>query len=149
MRFSLPRHLVWSVPALLVIVAGGCTGRARDGKRFVPSVENARQALEAALRDWQAGSQPGKVASTSPSVQVVDSHRQPGQRLASFEILGEVGGEGPRCFLVRLSLQQPAQEARARYVVVGVDPLWVFREEDFEMLTHWDHPMSEPDEKKK
>ena len=27
-------------------------------------------------------------------------------------------------------------------VVVGIDPIWVIRHEDYEMLTHWSHPVA-------
>jgi hypothetical protein len=26
-------------------------------------------------------------------------------------------------------------------VVIGIDPLWVFRHEDYDLLLHWEHPM--------
>jgi hypothetical protein len=44
-------------------------------------------------------------------------------------------------FTVKLTLEDPATELKARYVVVGIDPVWVFRQEDYDMLSHWDHPM--------
>jgi hypothetical protein len=28
-----------------------------------------------------------------------------------------------------------------RYNVLGRDPIWVFRLEDYEMISHWEHPM--------
>ena len=43
--------------------------------------------------------------------------------------------------IVRLVLAGPAEERRERYVVVGLDPVWVFAYPDYEMLMHWDHPM--------
>jgi hypothetical protein len=39
---------------------------------------------------------------------------------------------------VRLHLDNPAAEERAKFVVFGIDPLWVYRQEDYEMLIHMD-----------
>ncbi|HVW02959.1 MAG TPA: hypothetical protein VHB77_21545, partial [Planctomycetaceae bacterium] len=61
----------------------------------------------------------------------------------SYQILGEVPGDTPRCYAVRLKLTDPDAEERARFVVVGIDPLWVFRYEDFQLIAHWDHRMAE------
>ena len=59
------------------------------------------------------------------------------QQLKAFEIVGEetaASGSAPRYFKVRLTLAKgPPQEVR--YVVVGIDPLWVYREKDFDSLS--------------
>jgi hypothetical protein len=122
---------------LLLAGCGGSTGY----ERFIPAEDRARQALEAALEAWQSGEPHGPVAGTVPPVEFVDSHHKPGQRLRAYSILGMAPGDGPRVFTVKLTLANPGEEVRARYVVMGLDPLWVIRNEDFEMLAHWDHPM--------
>jgi hypothetical protein len=122
--------------AVCLLAAAGCQDEARDPARYVPSEETARQALEQALSAWRECQEPRRVGNTV--VQVADAHRRPGQRLRRYVILGEVPGEAPRCFAVRLSLEGPSEEVRARYIVLGIDPLWVFRHEDFEMLSHWE-----------
>ena len=109
----------------------------------MPAASLARTALEAALSDWQQGHGPGEISTGSSAVQVVDTHRRAEQRLESFEILGEVGGDAGRCFAVRLTLANPDEVQKARFIVVGISPLWVVREEDFTMLTHWEHPMTD------
>ncbi len=134
---------------LLLTLALGCESR-QSYDRYIPAPEAARRALEAALAAWQNGQRPGRVDAVSPPAQVVDSHRRPGQRLRSYEILGEVKGSGPRCFTVRLLLENPREEQKVRFLVVGIDPLWVFRQEDYDMMAHWEHPMSDegtPDSK--
>jgi hypothetical protein len=124
---------------LLVICLGlaGCGGRP-DATRYVPAEAVAREALEAGLRAWQDGQPPGRVAGSSPAIEVVDTLRRPGQRLASFEILGEVPGNGPRCFAVRLALANPGEIVTERFCVLGIDPLWIFRQEEYEMFLHWE-----------
>jgi hypothetical protein len=127
---------------LAVAAICGCARQPESAKRsFVPAPELSRAALEAALIDWQAGLPPGQIDRLPVTVQVVDQHRREGQELEEFEIMGEAPGSAPRCFAVRLKLRRPEAEEKVRYVVVGINPLWVFREEDFDGLSHWDHAM--------
>lgn len=131
-----PSMCLW-LAAGCAAVAAGCGSRLSNA-RYSPPTESARGALEAALRSWQEGQPPGKLEGVSPTVMLVDNCRRPGQTLRGFTILGETPGEGPRCFAVRLRLENPAEEQRVRFVVFGIDPLWVFRYEDYEMMIHWD-----------
>jgi hypothetical protein len=132
---------------LLAAVLAGC-GADKGFERYVPAPEDARRALETALTAWQDGKPAGPITDTTPGVAVADTTRRPGQTLRSFRVLGEVSGNGPRCFAVRLELDNPAETQTARYVVVGIDPLWVFRQEDYDRLAHWEHPMDEGDKGK-
>jgi hypothetical protein len=121
---------------LLVGVLVLLTACSRQGTRtqdFNPSSDKARQALEAALDSWQSGNPHGKVPGTSPAVEAMDVKWRSGQKLKSYEILGEESGTEPRFFKVRLT---PAQgpPVEVRYAVVGIDPLWVYREEDYKSL---------------
>jgi hypothetical protein len=126
------------------LLLGAVAGCGRDDRaRFTPAEGVAVRALESGLVAWQHGQPPGPVAGTSPVVQVVDGYRRPGQRLAQFEILGTAPGDGPRVYAVRLILDGPREEKRVRFVVLGINPLWVLRYEDYEMLAHWDHPMDD------
>jgi hypothetical protein len=121
------------------LILGGC-GRRRD-TRFIPTEEVAHRTLEVALSAWQQGKQPPSVVQEkSPLIRLVDTLtlQKSGQKLAAFSVLGPTTGDAPRCFAVRLTLDNPREEVRARYVVVGLDPLWVVRYEDHEMLCHWD-----------
>jgi hypothetical protein len=130
-----------TILSALLAVAIGCS-RPAGHERFIPAEDKARQSLEQALAAWQRGKAGGPVEGTaSPVVQFVDSHHKPNQRLRSFNVLGLAPGDGPRVFTVKLALENPGEEIKARYVVVGLDPLWVIRQEDFDMLAHWDHPM--------
>jgi hypothetical protein len=116
---------------LIAAIASGCGGASNgDNSRYVPSERSARAALDAALSAWQRGESAGKLASTSPTIEVVDTKRPEGQKLARFEIIKEEPGDGPRWFTVRLVLE-PQGESEARYVVIGNDPIWVFRDSDY------------------
>jgi len=113
---------------------GGCSRHGTKTQDFTPPADKARQALESALNHWQNGNPHGAVPGTSPSVEVMDVKWRGGQKLKSYEILGEEPGTEPRFFKVRLT---PAQgpPVEVRYAVVGIDPLWVYREEDYKSLS--------------
>lgn len=126
---------IYSFKALLVLcvfcsLLVGCSSKGYD--KYIPSEDKARQALEATLNAWRDGKKPGAVEGAPVPVQAVDSQWQVGKKLRSYEIIGEEPNEGPRVFSVRLTLQRPAgQQATVRYYVVGKDPLWVYREDDY------------------
>src|SRR5690348_13239843 len=94
-------------------LTAGCGGD-KDTGRYVPPAEAARQALEASLRAWRDGRPPGEVGTAAPAVILVDNCRRPGQTLEGYTILGEAPGDGPRCFAVRLRLENPTEELRVR-----------------------------------
>ena len=125
---------------LLVVAAVGCTEPA-DPNRYYPPEDRARQALEAALTGWEQGAPTGQVPGTAnPTVLLADNQRSPTQRLKAFTVLGAAPGDGPRVFTVRLTFENPAAEQKVRFVVVGIDPVWVFRHEDYEMMSMWCPP---------
>jgi len=126
-----------------LLAAGvGCSGRSPRAEDFVPVEAAARAALDASFKAWAAGDAGSRAAGTATPVEVADGLRTKGRTLVSYDILGPVPADAPRCFAVRLTLGNPAQELRERYVVVGLDPVWVWRHDDYVMLTHWDHAMS-------
>ncbi len=132
-------HPPLGLVAVLALALAGCQ-KDPGVERFFPEPQAASAALTAALREWQAGTPPGHIATFSRPLYVVDSQRRPGQKLEEFEILGEVPGSTRRCFAVRLRFSSPSAEETARYVVVGDVPLWIFRHEDYEVTAHWEHP---------
>jgi hypothetical protein len=136
-RIGISRDLL----ALLVTVyLYGC-GPSNSAARYVPSESVARQALEAALTAWQKGSGTSLSLDNNTTIEVIDRERRAGQTLTEFKILGEVSVEGGRWFEVEMRLDHPAQIEQVRYCVIGINPLWVFRQSDYEVLGHWDHPM--------
>jgi hypothetical protein len=137
-------RLLTSVSTAFALAAwlSGC-GRGDASARYTPAEADAQAAVAAAMDAWQLGIEPGEIPETSPLVFLTDSYRQPGETLVSYEILGEVPGDVPRCYAVDLQFDPPREE-KARFIVVGIDPLWVFRQEDYQLLTHWDHHMLPP-----
>jgi hypothetical protein len=133
----------------LVLSSGiaGCGSRADldAARRFRPPVDLARAALSASLRAWQEGRPGGPATAGSRGVEVSDSYRKPGRPLSAFEVLGPVDAGEAQGFAVKLSLANPREDQFVRYVVIGDNPLWVFRQEDYERIAHWEHkPEDEP-----
>lgn len=138
------RAFLYGVWLVLSIAGVGCGGRV--AKRFTPTPDVARRSVDAALQAWQQGEPPGAIVARTPTVQVVDTTRVPGQTLRDFQVLSETGTtDAARGYVVRLALDNPAAQQRARYVVIGIDPVWVFRKEDYDRLAHWEHPMTAED----
>ncbi len=113
----------------------------RKNEDFIPAQDVAERALEDALKAWQAGLPAGEVTGTKPVVFATDTSRKKEQTLRSYNILGETAGSAGRTYAVVLDLANPDEKIKTRYIVVGIDPLWVFRQEDYELLMHWDHYM--------
>jgi hypothetical protein len=126
MNGRLPQSLCWGI---LLVVTAGCGGKGYD--RYIPADDVARKALEAALTAWQNGRPPGQLDGASPTVTAVDSKWKSGKKLKTFEILKEETTDGPKCFSVRLTLKDSSTEQVVRYYVVGREPVWVYREDDF------------------
>jgi hypothetical protein len=115
----------------LLSIALGCGGA---GSR-VPPEDAARAALDAALDSWKGGAKAGEVRKVPPglaAVRAVDSDWSAGRKLAAYEIVGQTGdGSGPVRIDVKLTLRnQPPR--KAAYFVVGQEPLWVFRDKDYQ-----------------
>jgi predicted small lipoprotein YifL len=126
--------------AMLVLFAWGLSGCGRKAPNYVPSRDLSRQALETALNAWQSGRPVGKtIEAASLRVQVVDSGWGKKQKLGNYEILEEVSRpDGKRCFKTRLHLLKPQATQEVHYIVVGKDPLWIFREEDYKDYASWE-----------
>jgi hypothetical protein len=132
------RILGW-VTLLLCAAFVGCKSRTTEDYR--PSEQLCRQALIAALDAWKLGDSPGRIEGT-PAVQVGDTLRRPGQKLVSYEILGETAGDQGRQFAVRVVFTNPSAEEKIDFILIGIDPIWVFRQEEYDMVTHWEHKMT-------
>jgi hypothetical protein len=113
----------------------GCSGGGRV-EDFTPAEANARKALVAALDHWQGGGQSGAIPNTSPAVQVTDARWKGGQKIKSYEIVGAEppAGTGPRWFKVRL-VPASGEAVETKYAVLGIDPLLVYRDEDYQKLS--------------
>lgn len=132
------------VPGLILLAVVGCTSRAVPVD-IVPGPAKARRALDLAMRAWTEGRPTGTIEPTTPRVQVVDAHRKPGQALRGYEVLAESPSAHARTFSLRLDLANPEEKIIVRFLVVGNDPVLVFRQEDYDLIMHWEHKM-EPEQ---
>jgi hypothetical protein len=102
--------------------------------RYIPPQDNARAALQTALATWQSGEKHGPITSSKPEINVFDARWQAGKKLESFEILEAVTAQEHPQFKVRLKLEGQPEET-VTYLVVGIDPLHVFRDADYQRAT--------------
>lgn len=137
------RVALWWLCALM-LPGLGCSDKTPN---YTPSATDAESALRQTFDAWKDGLPAGEIPGTTPLIHVTDASRKPGQVLADYQILGETKGPSGRTFVVVLKLQNPDEEIRTQYIVVGIDPLWVFRQEDYDLLTHWDHLMPSDENK--
>lgn len=138
------RRVAGGVGALLaglLLAAGGCGAPAPPGQRFTPSESAARAALQTSLSAWQAGGPVDSLTFDGGRAHLADGQQAAGRRLERFEILGEGSAHSGRRYLVQIQLDGPDPAQKVNYVVIGIDPVWVIRQQDLEMLLHWDHPM--------
>jgi hypothetical protein len=119
-----------AVGLLFLVTASslGCGGKSVES--YKPSVVKARQAIEAALSTWKDGAKHGPITSGSPALNVFDARWQSGAQLERFEILEELKDQEHPRFKVKLKLANKPEEVN-EYLVVGIDPLLVFRDTDY------------------
>ena len=125
------RTCFWS---LALVCIAGC-GSGRPTSDYVPKGDQAKVALTLALDAWKSGGQPdpaGKLPS-GQTVKAVDMDWSGGQKLSSYEIVREMPAEesSPRRIVVKLS-HPSGESAEATYFIVGIDPIQVFRDKDYE-----------------
>ena len=67
------------------------------------------------------------------AVQPQDFEWKSGKKLVGFSIGKELPStEGPKQFAVQLKFQGEPKPVDTTYFVVGLDPLWVFRDRDYQ-----------------
>jgi hypothetical protein len=142
-QISRPRSLAW--PVLAWALATGCSGwhEQKESPAYMPGWPEARSAVERALASWRDAGPTEPPPTESQTVMFLDRQRRPGDRLRSFAILGQSDVENVRQFTVRLQIEGEPSPRLVRYNVLGRNPSWVFRLEDFEQICHWEHPMNE------
>jgi hypothetical protein len=132
--------------ALAVLLVGSSCG----GPNMNPQADRARSALEASLNAWRDGKKPGNIEGTDPPVQAIDNDWTNGRKLSAFEILREEASESDKRFVVKLTYATPpAAAAESVYIVVGVSPIAVFREEDYNRTMNMDNNPTQTKKKKR
>ena len=118
----------WLKLGLLTLMLAGC---ADDESRFLPEEQAARVALEAALSSWKSGAKLATITTGPVPVDTFDARWRDGKVLESYEILGYELVENRPTIRVRIGLQGAAV-VEDTFVIVGNNPLLVFRKQDFD-----------------
>jgi hypothetical protein len=121
-----------AVFGLVLCALSGCS-RLRNEYDILPNTDKARDALDKALAAWKAGQKVGTIQVDSQKIEVLERVWQSGKKLAAYEIVKAEDKPGPRWFTVKLTLQGSAPQ-QVNYAVLGIDPLWVYREEDYNQM---------------
>jgi hypothetical protein len=113
------------------MLVAGCGSNTE--KSFHLPATTSRDALTGALDTWKAGREkPGLLDEFEPGLQVADPSWTDGKKLQSYEIIGEEQiPDGPQKFTVKLTLTDVAEPQTVTYVVLGKDPIWIMREEEY------------------
>lgn len=101
-------------------------------EKYIPSESTAREALDAALTAWKSGQAHGTVKSFAVPIDTFDARWQAGGKLETFEVVREEAFEGPRKFVVNMKLVDDKSAEEVVYLIVGNDPLLVFRQQDYD-----------------
>lgn len=123
---------------VLAALSAGCREEPKTPvAQYVPTSESARAGLVQVMDDWLEGISPEDSGARHPKVHIVDQTRRPDQRLVRYEIMGEMPADNARAFAVRVHYDGADESEVVRFLAVGVEPLWIFREEDYETI--WMH----------
>lgn len=149
--------LAAAIVGWLALLSGGCG----SSRVHTPEGSLARAALEDSLAAWRAGDPPETLQAHTPPIHPVDAQWQAGRKLSSYEIIEELppdAADPALRFRVRLTAAaDPKAKATAapgetttEYVVLGRDPIWVYRAEDYARFLNMDNnPTPTPIRKKR
>lgn len=115
--------------AAVSLLLHGCGAPER---KFTPAVESARDALETSLEKWKEGGPHAVIEDFKVPINFIDARWQGGKKLESFEVLAEEKTATiAKIFSVKMKLAEDKEEKEVKYYIVGIDPLNIYREEDY------------------
>ena len=92
----------------------------------------AREALDTALAAWKSGQAHGTVEGFDVPIDTFDARWQASKKLDHYEIVREEESEGPRRFVVTMKLADETKAEEVHYLVIGSDPMLIFRKQDYD-----------------
>ena len=125
-------YLLWVV---LFVSLAGCGGNSTAS--YIPQTDAAEEALKLALDAWKNGqtADPAGKLQSGATVRAIDFEWSAGKKLAGYEVLQVLPAApegGPRKVAVELTFADGAPAVETAYFIVGIDPLQVCREQDYE-----------------
>ena len=120
------------VSATLMFSVSGCGS---GDEKYRPSEARAKEALNAALKAWQDGQAHGTVSTYSVPIDPYDARWQAGETLEKFEVVRNEKVNDHNAFIVRMKLTDEKEEQEVTYIVIGNDPLMVFRKQDYDKVS--------------
>ena len=124
---------------LLPLIAPAALAGCGDGSAPLPSTAASRQALQASLDAWKAGKPASTLSAEKPTIEVVDFEWKAGRVLADYVIGDETPGQGTQTFSATLTLKGEPAAKSVQYMVLGLDPIRIYRDEDFNRALNMDN----------
>src|SRR3954447_16569838 len=119
---------------LIATALAGCWG----GSAPLASADAARRALQESLDAWKAGRPASSLLAEKPSIEAVDFEWKAGRVLTDYTLGDEAPGQGTRTFSATLTLKGGPAPKAVRYMVLGLDPVRIYRDEDFNRAMNMD-----------
>ena len=107
----------------------GCGSSEKD---FLPSATAARTALDSSLNAWKSGAPIATITTGLVPIDTYDARWRDGQKLESFEVVSEQSVDERPTFSVKIKLADDKEVIDDTFVVVGNNPLMVFRQQDYD-----------------
>jgi hypothetical protein len=118
----------------------GCGG----GSAPLPSTVQARQALQSSLDAWKAGKPATAMAGEKPSIEIVDFEWKAGKVLSDYTLGQDSPGQGVQTLSASLTIKGESGPKEVKYMVLGLEPMRIFRDEDYNRAMNMDNaPASE------
>jgi hypothetical protein len=124
---------------LLFLIAPVALAGCGDSPAPLPSNAASRQALQASLDAWKAGKPASTLAAAKPSIEVVDFEWKAGKLLTDYAIGDETPGQGNQTISATLTLKGEPAAKSVQYMVLGLDPIRIYRDEDFTRALNMDN----------
>jgi hypothetical protein len=124
----------WHRMLLVLGLLGVSACNQRSETSFTPPATNAKRAVETALASWVESKPMEKFVLDGKAVHPIDHRWKEGKKLTSFEIVGNASPAPTNAthVTVKLQLDGEKEPTESNYRVFGIDPLWVYLEEDFD-----------------
>jgi hypothetical protein len=126
------RHRALSLITLAALA--GCGG----GSAPLPSTVEARQALRTSLDAWKAGRAASSLVKEKPGIEVVDFEWKAGKVLSDYSLGQEAPGQGVQTLSASLTIKGEPGPKEVKYMVLGLDPTRIFRDEDYNRAMNMD-----------